>query len=267
MNGYTISYDIYQSNSSKAIDESYIQKLVADTHFTLIMDKAEAARQERLATITMAVISAVLIVLFILWRVLRKKSLRKKLEAKKQRTDALTQFFIRQRQKEEDNIRDTPLMTNHTTFSEAVIKTFYMYDRLIHHIKLWIISGALILIFLATLYSSGSLLVMLITILLVIVFVYIQGFQIDKAINRAMKVYEKNKNMNAVYTFYEDYFTLSGIQSNSVYPYIQITEVKAYKEYIYIYLGVDKAHYLQKSGFEPGLEQFLELMKRNGKLK
>jgi hypothetical protein len=43
---------------------------------------------------------------------------------------------------------------------------------------------------------------------------------------------------------------------------VLITEIKEYKDCIYLYLGSDRAHYLKKDGFEKGLEEFEKFIKK-----
>jgi hypothetical protein len=73
---------------------------------------------------------------------------------------------------------------------------------------------------------------------------------------KIMKAYEHHKSKEATVQFYEDYYILSGIQSSGKNPYLQITEYKEYKNYIYLYLGSDRALYLNKEGFDKDLEEF-----------
>jgi hypothetical protein len=119
----------------------------------------------------------------------------------------------------------------------------------------------MLLLLIVSFYSTGSIYVCFIAVGVVAVFIYQYYSQTDKAITREIKAYKSNKSSEAVFTFYDDYYTLSGIQSSSKYPYIQVTEIKEYKEYVYIYLGSEKAHYLNKDGFEHGITEFNSFMK------
>jgi NADH:ubiquinone oxidoreductase subunit 6 (subunit J) len=259
-NGYSISYDIYEKNNTEPLDESYIKKLVAGTHFTEFLDKAEVERQQRKALTYFVAIVGVFLVLTVVLFVVRRRFRKKENLKKKEKTEALSRFFTAQRQKEEQNLKDTPLFSNRTKYSEDLIKTFYTYDRIWKRLKLWIATVAILLLLIASFYSTGSIYVCIIAVGVAAVFVYQYYSQTEKAIMREVKAYKSSKNSEALFTFYEDYYTLSGIQSSSKYPYIQVTEIKEYKEYVYIYLGSDKAHYLAKNGFENGLEEFKRFM-------
>lgn len=261
VNGYSISYDIYAKNNKEPLDESFLEEVVSGTHFTKLLDKAEVKQQQQRA-LTYFMGAIVIFILFLVAVfILRRRMNKKEALKKKDRTEALSRFFIAQRQREEQNMKDTPVFSNRTKYSEDLIKTFYTYDRIWKRIRFWIATVIILLLLLASFYSTGSIYVCIIAIGLAVVFVYQYYTQTEKAIMREVKAYKSNKGSEAVFTFFDDYYTLSGIQSSSKYPYIQATEIKEYKEYIYIYLGSERAHYLSKDGFEHGLEEFKTFMK------
>lgn len=261
VNGASLTFDIYKKNSKEPIDESFIKELVAGTHFTKFLDKAEVAKQERDSIIKLIVVVVILITIIIVM-ILINKNRRKKLDVKKKnKTEALTKFYMAQTQKDEKNIKDTVLFVNRTKYSEETIKTYCFYNEIIKKLKLWVTTAVLFVVILILLLFSGSAILSIpIAIVLLFVFIYYQGIRIEKLGSRMMKVYDKNKSMEALFTFYEDYFTLSGIQFISKYPYTQITEIKEYKNYIYIYFSPEKAFYLKKDGFEQGAENFMKFI-------
>ena len=267
VNGYSISYDLYAENNTEPLDESFIKELVAGTHFTEILDKAEVEQQGQKALTYLIITIIIIIGIIIVWVVLSKKAGKKKLAIKKLKSEELSRFFVEQRQREEKNIKDSSIYLNRTKYTEEVIKNFYIYDRIFKHIKLWIITAIMLLLFIATLFTSGSLLGCGITIVVVVVFLSYQSFQIERIITRDLKTYKKNKSTEAVFTFYEEYYTITGIQSSSKYPYLQIIEIKKYKDYMFLYYGTEKAHYLKKDGFEQGLAEFEKFIKERTKTK
>lgn len=262
VNGYAVNFDAYTQNSKEPVDESYMKELVAATHFTQFLDKAEVKKQEREAIIQLVIvliIAAGLIAATVFFNKNRSKKLK---EAKGIRTDALTKFYIEQKQKEEQNIKDRVLYVNRTKYTETVIKDFFHYNEIFKRLNVWITMAVCFILILVLLYNSGSALIgCTVAVVLLFAFVYYQGIRIEKLVSRNVKMYDKDKSLEAVFTFYEDYFTLSGIQYISKYPYIQVTEIKEYKNYIYLYIGSDKAFYLKKDGFDTGLEEFMKFIK------
>ena len=67
-----------------------------------------------------------------------------------------------------------------------------------------------------------------------------------------MRVYSKLRTTVAHYVFYQDEFTISGTQSNEVYPYFQISDVAEYQNYFFLYFGEEITQYMSKDGFQLG---------------
>ncbi len=263
VNGCTVSFDAYSENSTKPLDESFMKELVTGTHFTRFLNKTEVEKQERDSVIRLAVGFVILVAIIILLILISKNKSKKQKALKERKTEALTKFYKEQKQKEEQNIKDSVLFVNRTQYSEDVFKNFYYYNEIIKKWKFWLTTAALFLVILVLLYHSKSaLLGCTIAVILMFVFVYYQGIRIEKSVGRTMKIYEKNKSMEAIFTFYESYFTLSGIQYISKYSYTQISEIKKYKDYIYIYFSPEKAFYLKKDGFEQNTDDFIKFIKQ-----
>jgi hypothetical protein len=262
VNGSSLTYDIFTKNNTAPLDESFVKALVDGTHFTKFIDKADVEKQQRDSLIHLAIGVVILILIIVIFVIISKRGNKKQQEIKKRKTDALTKFYMEQKIKEDKNIKDTPLYVNRTVYSEEVLKDFNYYNEFIKKFKFWISVAVMIIAILFLLsYSSATIIGFIVVIFLVFVFVYFQGIRIEKLVSRTLKSYDKNK-MEAIFTFYEDYCTLSGIQYITKYPYSQITEVKTYKKYIYIYLGNDNALYLKKDGFEHEVDEFLKFMNK-----
>jgi hypothetical protein len=261
VNGYTFSFDIYQSTKSAPIDETFMKTLVDGTHFTKFLDKAEVEKEVKNSIIRALVEFAVFIVLIIIWIIYRKRKNKKQKLLKDVKGAALSKFYAAKKEREEQNIKEEILFTNRTKYTEQIIKDFCYYNRFLKKIVTWVIMAVLSLVVLVLLSQSKvGFLGCIIAIILIFIFVYYQGVSVEKVVERTVKSYDKSKGMEAVYTFYEDYFTISGIQYISAFPYLQITEMKQYKDLIYIYLGPDKAFYLKKDGFDKGSEDFIKFM-------
>lgn len=261
VNGYTFSFDIYQSTKSAPIDETFMKALVDGTHFTKFLDKAEVEKEVKNSIIRALVEFAVFIVLIVIWLIYRKRKNKKQKLLKDVKGAALSKFYAAKKVREEQNMKEEILFTNRTKYTEQIIKDFCYYNRFLKKIVTWVIMAVLSLVVLVLLSQSKvGFLGCIIAIILIFIFVYYQGVSVEKVVERTVKSYDKSKGMEAVYTFYEDYFTISGIQYISAFPYLQITEMKQYKDLIYIYLGPDKAFYLKKDGFDKGSEDFVKFM-------
>ncbi len=257
VNGYLITYDVYQENSAGPLDETYVKALVEGTHFTEFLDKAEVERQSRQAMIIMVIGIAALAAIVVILVLLSSRRKKRHMAARKEKSAALSDFYLEQRRKEDLNIKDPVLYTNQTVYSEEVIKSFCLYDAVFRHIKLWIMTALICILLLIMLNnSSQGLLGSIILIVVVFFLVLYQSIQIEKNVKKIEKTYAHNKSKEAIVHFYEDYYTLSGVQSSAKNPYIQITEFKEFKNYIYLYLGSDRALYLDKNGFDKDAAEF-----------
>ena len=261
VNGYAVNFDTYKKTNTESLDETFIKELVDGTHFTEFLDKAEVQKQIKQTYFVLAAFFLIIVALIVFAVIMNRNRAKKQKGLKTAKTDALTKFYLEQKQKEEQNIKETILHVNHTQYTDEVIKDFCYYNEIIKNMKLWVIMGILFLVILAMLSQTGSAFISCaIAIILLFVFVYYQGIRIEKLVARTKKLYDKDKGKEAVFTFYEDYFTLSGIQFISKYPYLQVTDIKEYKNYIYLYQG-DKAFYLKKDGFETSGDEFVKFIK------
>jgi hypothetical protein len=257
VNGSMIYYDLYKENAAAPLEESYIKALVEGTHFTNFLDKAEVERQGRQSAILLAAGTGAIAVIVIVWVILSSRRNKRKFAVRKERTAALSRFYQDQRLKEEQAIKTPVLYTNRTVYSEEVIKHFCLYNTVFHHIKIWITTAAAYLLLLILSYQSNQAWIgYILSTIAVFFLVLTQSVQIEKNAKKIMKAYEHHKSKEATVQFYEDYYILSGIQSSGKNPYLQITEYKEYKNYIYLYLGSDRALYLNKEGFDKDLEEF-----------
>ncbi|MDF2802015.1 MAG: hypothetical protein K0S61_1918 [Anaerocolumna sp.] len=260
VNGSTISFDIFQNTNSVPINETFIKELVEGTHFTKFLDKTEVEQEMKNSIIRLLVEVLLVIVVIIIWLIIRKKRLQKQKLVKDDKAGALTRFYTARKNKGDD-AKDEVRFINRTKYSKEVMKDFCYYNRFLKRINMWVISALFFILILYFLYTSSTgILGVVIASLLMLVFVYYQGISVEKLVVSMMKMYDNSKGTEAVFTFYDDYFTLSGIQYISTYPYLQITEVKQHKDFIYIYTGPDKAFYLKKDGFEGGYETFLNFL-------
>ncbi len=266
VNGYLMSYDLYQENSSQPLDETYIKALVEGTHFTEFLDKAEVEQQGRQAMTTLVIGIVALVAIIILLVFLSSRRKKQRMAARKEKSAVLSDFYREQKRKEDLNIKDPVLYTNHTVYSEEVIKNFCFYDAVFHHIKLWIATVIIYILLLALLNNSSQALLGSIAVTVVgFFFLLYQSIQVEKNTKKLAKSYAHSKSKEAIVQFYEDHYTLSGIQSSVKNPYLQVTEYREYKNYIYLYLGSDRAIYLDKNGFDKNVAEFKKFI--NDKIK
>ena len=261
MNGYSITFDQYVGNTAPPVDETFIKQLVSGAHITEFLDKATVEKQERIINIIFYSVVAAIVILLLVLLATHKSRKKKASEYQKKKGQAIEQVYLTIRKREEENFLGNILFTNHTKYSISVVKTFIYYDRLIKNIKNWILPIILYLLLMISMFLSDASLILYVAALVTFfVVVYFQGIQIDKAVKRQVNIYGDKINEDAVFTFYDEFFTLSGIQSITKIPYLQLVEVKEYKEYIYMYTDKNTSFSLNKNGFDQNKDEFLRFI-------
>ena len=66
------------------------------------------------------------------------------------------------------------------------------------------------------------------------------------------RVFDRGVSSTAHYAFYDEAFRVSGVQSASMFPYFQITDVRRHSHYLYLYYGPDNAYLVDQFGFSVG---------------
>lgn len=256
VNGSTISYDIYTEDSTEIIDESFLKELVASTTFTEFLNKQDIIKEQKDGIRQTVITMAVVVVIAFLWFFLQKKKTKKRELILKQKNEQLTAFYMKEKQNEQDGNKVAPLYTNRTSYTLNLIKTYCTYNELIKN-KTQLIILAIILVSILLILNLTTIYYIAI-IFIGFLFFYLQNIRFEKLIKNLYRPYEKNGD--AIFHFYEDYFTLSGIQSISKYPYSQIEDIKLYQNYIYIYVALDRALYLTMDGFEENKDDFMQFI-------
>lgn len=253
VNGSMIYYDVYTEQGNTTIDESLQQSLVSGTHFTKIYTKEEydALRQKSFIRLVVTFVSIILVIVILV--IVSKKNQKKKAIDKKKKADMLYNYYAAKKEKENADIKQKLLFENRTTYSQNVIKQFCYYTSFLKKLPIWAVTAVLYLMLLVFLYNtSGLSLQLLIVVAAMIAVICYQCYKVDKFCNYLWKPYSDSANKEADIRFYEDHFTVSGVQYVSEYPYLQITSISRHKEFIYLYLGTDQAIYLSKDGFTSG---------------
>lgn len=266
INGASLSFNIYKVNNQDPLDETYIKLLVEGTSLTDIIDKSEYEQLQQESILRLVAILLVVILVIFIWVLIRRKSNKKEKEAKQKKAEALSLFYLNQRQKEEENVKDSPLFTNHTKYTANMIKNFHTYDLIWKNPLRWAVLIIIGLVLSISFYLLNALLWCLICIVIVIAMITMQYLQSEKLTNLQIKTFKDNKNKDAHYTFYDDYYTLSGLQSISKYPYIQILDVKEDKNCYYLYVDANRAHYVAKDGFDSDRKDFKEFLSKRSKI-
>ena len=262
VNGSMIYFDVYSDQQDATIDESLLQSLVAGTHFTkqYTQEEYDALRQQSIIRVILSLLIVVAIIVILV--VINKKKNQKKTLLKKKKSDALHRYYVNKKEQEALGIQQKQLFENHTTYSEQVIRQFCNYTYYLKKLPVWVITGILYLLLLGLLYlQTGLSMQLLILIIIMIATLAFQYFRVDKLIHVLWKPYADRASKVAEFHFYEDHFTMTGIQYLTDYPYFQITSISKHDNFIYLYFGTERAVYLAKDGFNTSSDEFLAFIK------
>lgn len=265
INGYSLTFDVYKNTGYITNEEELIKQLVDSVNFTNILDRPEA---EELTTKEMVVLvfKLVFLVGIIVAVIIYVKLRRKKEEAfKKEMRDNITDYRIKHKKLEEEGklLKEEPQFSNYTTYNEDTIMRFCNYNLYTKNIYRFVYSAFLcVAILLWALFNNMSAWIIIGMVVLGILYIYYVSTLAEKAKKKIVKRFSSSKSKVAIHTFYEDHFTISGIQYISDYPYFQITEVREYKGFLYLYFGPDVVYYLSIDGFEKGsIDQFKRFLR------
>ena len=144
-----------------------------------------------------------------------------------------------------------PLFKNVTTYTGQNYKQFMKF----HNNKYNFSHNAITLIFtIMLLYCtimnimSKNILYSFILILILILFLLYRLFLPAYRYKKTTSEYKKNKSVNFVFSFYNNYFTIG----KKRYYYFKLFKVFETDEYFYLYLNPDRAALVSKNGFKIG---------------
>ena len=254
-NGYIVTFNMHVQGRDFQEDEV---KILEDIAFSLKItnpitkEQAEEARkippEEIYKTFFILGAFIVLIAGSIIFIKIRSK---KEKKFKKDMAERLSAY--RRKNPNGTEISGEMRFANLTDCSNEVLRTFSIYHAYIKNITEIIVGVGLSLLLVALTIIGQSEWWMILGA--VALFGY-QAFKIvtaSSAIEKVQrKVYGATNTRNAKYAFYDTAFRVGGVQSAMAYPYFQITDIRRYKNYFYLYYGPDNAYIVDVNGFENG---------------
>lgn len=78
---------------------------------------------------------------------------------------------------------------------------------------------------------------------------FTSGSTLEKSLKKS---YKKIRVRTATFRFYQNEFSISGIEPGNFHPYFQITDLKESTQYIYFFFGANNVYMLDKSNFTNG---------------
>ena len=130
-----------------------------------------------------------------------------------------------------------------TDYNAQLIEAYSTYNSWFRTIKRDIIAAVIYVGFVGYATYLGSKFVMIVGITVALLLLYFKFSGKEKFQDNMMKRYEikKKKSVTAVYRFYDEYFTQSGIDSIAEYIYPQVFRLANYHGYLLLYISEENA--------------------------
>lgn len=238
VNGMMISFSM-NTNFTGLIREELLEKVVSGVHMTTVMTREEYEARVNKTYIVLGCIAGTGVVLMVILYFISKY--RKKM--KKKRVDAVSEkLYTFRKRMEAGEVDKTLLFAVETEYNKELIKDYSTFNTWFRR-KLRDIGLLLVYIVIVGTAASVSKVVMVIGIVCLCWLLYMRFSANEKLQENLIKRYDikKKKSVTAEYRFYDEYFTLSGINSISEYIYPQIFRVAHYHGLMLLYVSDEHA--------------------------
>lgn len=246
INGKSYSINTHGESEISAETEQMMVDMVNSMAFSVVNPRPEL--EIDLQTVVMLLIILGIFLFFI--GVLIFAKVKNKREKKKTKELASRLVEYRRQQKEDFGQR---LFENTTDHNAQAIRVFSRYQ--VYHRHFFRAVSSILATGLGTMASFYLGAAWWLTLILALTFAYCvyKFITAANATEKALtRIYSKLRTTVAHYVFYQEEFTISGTQSNQVYPYFQIRDMAEYQDYFFLFFGEDVTQYVRKDGFRIG---------------
>ena len=241
VNGMGIQFSVDSSMFISGANEDVLKSVVNNVRMTRKMTKAEYEQQVRKTWVTIGCFFGGGIVLMVVLFIISKQS--KKRKKKKVEYISKRIYDFRQRKRKGEVDETTVKYVVETDYNAQLIEAYSTYNSWFRTIKRDIIAAVIYVGFVGYATYLGSKFVMIVGITVALLLLYFKFSGKEKFQDNMMKRYEikKKKSVTAVYRFYDEYFTQSGIDSIAEYIYPQVFGLANYHGYLLLYISEENA--------------------------
>lgn len=247
VNGYALNFHLFGGGSEVTPEqEAVVEELADSIKFTQILEKPEGGGDMAGTLALLAVLLAALIIPLIYVPLKSRSDKKKKAQLAQQLSDYHKTHGSNQAEGE-------PVFVNDTDCTKEAIHHFSVYQAYYKNIGQLAFSALMITAMLATAFLLTTTWWMRLIAAAVSAYYIYKLVSMGSAVERVQrKVYGRGLSQTAHYTFYPEAFRISGVQSASVMPYFQITDIRRKGQYIYLYYGPENAYMVDLYGFTLG---------------
>ncbi|MFI3326627.1 MAG: YcxB family protein [Clostridia bacterium] len=247
INGYSISFSTHSGEVLTEESLAFLDEIVNTANITNIIDSSEAGytfAEAILILIVLLILVATLVSFFVKISIDEKKN-KKHL---KMLADKLSEYRLQVANN--PDIERHLIFENTTLLTDTLVKnyTYYQCYRKKALSSTISIVFAIACITFAYIVNTQTWIVLALVALLVFYFykLLVSGPNLEKYLKR---VHSKFLSTKAHYKFFENDFSISGIQHIEFYPYFQITNLGESKDAFYLYFGDKNCLFVNKFGF------------------
>lgn len=260
VNGYALNFDMYSGEKEMTEEQiGLLESMVQSVTFTEIKAKPENTVSTGDLTTSLLMLGLLVVVILIPVLYFPIKSRRDK-KQKALLGEKLTEYH--KAHGNNDVIPGEMRFANSTDCTREAIHKFSLYQSYIKNVGSLLVGAFLSITTLVVSFVLDS------DWWIKLLAVGIAGYYGYKIFNMPhtiekiqRKVYERGTSATAHYAFYDEAFRVSGIQSASVFPYFQISDVRRNGQYVYLYYGPDNAYMIDQYGFSLGeFEDFIKFI-------
>jgi len=255
VNGRLIEIDQFVEEEGE-IDESFIKSVVDSVKVSKFITPEEyedmIARNKIRIWIVMGVIILLFVGLFVFVTISKKKK-----EKKMVRISEHLRTFRERKARGEVDIKNV-IAVGRAKYSIKAIDKFILYNTWIRNIVIEVVLFVALAAIVAFCLSSDSVLYGILVALCGIVSVYFNYSGGNKNKANMIARYDARNNPMAKYTFYDEFFTITGAGSMAEYTYDQVMSVRIYNEYLYIFFGTEQGVFVERDTI--GDEELVKLV-------
>lgn len=258
VNGYALNFDIVSTEETGFTDEqvAMLENMAASLKFTEIREKPEPDATSTLTTILLLVLLVAALALPFIYIPIKSK------KEKKRKAHLAEQLSEYHKTHAPDTVEGEAVFSNSTDCTKEAIHKFAIYQAYIKNVGELCFGAVMCVAMLAAAFITDTEWWMKLAAVAIAGYYVYKIISASSAIEKVQrKVFGRGPSQTAHYSFYPGAFRVSGIQSASVVPYFQITEVRRQGQYLYLYYGPENAYMVDQYGFAMGdFEEFVKFI-------
>ena len=241
VNGMGIQFSMDNSRNKEGFKEELLLDFVDHVKLTTKMTVEEYSARVKKTWVTIGCFFGGGILLMIIMYIISKQQ--KKIKKKKIDNVSKKLYDFRMRRKDGQVDLTGIKYEVETDYDAKLIEAYSTYNFWFKNIKKELIMALIYVALVGYATYLGSTFVCIVGITVAFLLLYFKFSGQEKFQDNQMKRYEikKKKSVTAVYRFYDEFFTLSGIDSIAEYIYPQVFKIANYQGYLLLYISDDNA--------------------------